>query len=116
MDNKQEILIELKEVREKYLESINIDSVYFSELYLKLQMQKIHYGFCFYFNSRMVIIDQLEKDLLKKVEDGHYWYPRPDSFFGDKCKTIQKTLKPRLEHLQRTINRLENELKNQPTI
>jgi len=109
--DKQEILIELKKAKKIYYKAINIDFAYWKFL----EDNNILYGFCCFFNSNSCIINELEKDLLIPVQQGYYWYAYallPEEIDN----SIKQALKPRLEHLQRTINRLENELKNQPTI
>lgn len=109
--DKAAILIELKKTKKVYLKAINIDFGYWKFL----ECNNMIYGFCYYFNSNTCIINELEKDLLTPVQQGYYWY-KYALLYEEIDDSIELSLKPRLEHLQRTINRLENELKIQPTI
>lgn len=109
--DKAAILIELKKAEKFYLKAITSDNGYWKFL----EYNNMLYGFCYYFNSNPCIINEIEKDLLTPVQQGHYWYTYALQY-ESKGDSINHALKPRLEHLQRTIKRLENELKNQPTI
>lgn len=109
--DKAAILIELNKAKNFYLKAICIDNGYWKFL----EDNNMLYGLCYYFNSNTCIINELEKDLLTPVQQGYYWYTYallPES----KGDSIKHSLKPRLDHLLRTINRIENELNNQPTI
>ena len=118
-----EILKDLKEVEKVYNDAIETLPEFVHPL--DLLVLRIKYGFCThiiakYHNSCHLMLYELKKDFLPNHENfGNYWYLPPNYYFnvhGDTSLIKPNSLKPRLEHLQRTINRLENELKNQPTI
>lgn len=122
--DKAAILINLKEVEKVYSDAIQTLDEYVHPV--DLFVLRIKYGICFYIianyptNSHLFMMNELKKDFLPNHENfGNYWYTPPNYYFnvhGDTSLIKQNALKPRLEHLQRTIKRLENELKNQPTI
>lgn len=72
-------------------------------------------GFCYwsFYTGRLSVMEDfyLMRELRKELIDKHisnniYWYPTYNN-----CRT--RALLPRLEHLNRTITRLENELKTE---
>ncbi len=124
--DKERILIELKKARDTYkAASISIKNLcttpgkaraFFDKNY------KLKYGFCHFFQFTCTdfqsdfLLNELAKDLLDKSPH-EYWYKSCNFCLLVNHKTIlDLAILPRLEHLQRTINRLENELINQPTI
>ncbi len=67
-----------------------------------------HYGFCRWlkaingYGGEDYYLSELTKDLLVQKHDDFLWYP---SF--EKTYDKEISIKPRIEHLQRTIARLE---------
>jgi hypothetical protein len=99
---KSEILEVVKRMQKDWEES--------SEYEIWMQFNKCYRGFCYYLFCKNIdwvfIIKELEKDLITKITNKEYWYVT--------CENVGKqALIPRLNHLNRTIARLENELKNE---
>ena len=123
--DKAAILIELNKAEKVYLKAIET----LPEFICRDDIQNLDRGFCKFFDNFLdcsqlfydLVLKELSKDFISDGNYyGDYWYRTANYFFikGDisASKIKELSLKPRLEHLQRTINRLENELKNQPTI
>lgn len=122
--DKAAILIELKKARDTYkAASISIKNLCTTpgraNAFFKMNYS-LKFGFCHYFqiNSTGIydfLINELEKDLLEKSPH-EYWYKSCNYCLIVNHKLLlDLAILPRLDHLQRTINRLENELKtNQP--
>lgn len=81
---------------------------------------KCHKGFCLWLEFNCVnrnfdfIIKELQNDILNidmAYDNYPYWYDTTSLFFTDKKNLNQLQL--RIDHLQRTITRLENEIKQE---
>lgn len=84
--------------------------------YNEAAIQNCYNGFCYWFMAggfslytaemaEFYVVNELSKDYNNRQID-HYWYPTYNNQGAS-------ALKPRLDHLNRTIVRLENEIKNQ---
>ena len=124
--DKAAILIELKKARDTYkAASISIKNLCTTPRKTRKFFEanyNLRFGFCHFFQLMStfsqydILLNELEKDLLGKPLY-EYWYKSCNFCIICNHETIlDLAILPRLEHLQRTINRLENELKNQPTI
>jgi len=116
---KQQILNVLYPVRQAYREAIeDIQAFYSDDPYDYLFGRDMEEGIChFIFHNtqlfhteRDLLIKELMKDKFSDVWGNGYWYPSPENFAGFPGKIIPKCLQPRLDHLNRTIARLENEI------
>lgn len=113
---KSEILEVVKQMHKDWTNSYKVGFLNF------LIENKTDDGFCKYLNSflnrqfgyekYLIVKQELFYDLLQNKES-IYWYPVLDYFSNYKKSVIQKNLKPRIDHLQRTITRLENEIKSE---
>lgn len=101
--NTSEMLIVIKNMRQDWQRAIDGDTI---------SIYKCKAGFCCWMvnknlGSQMDFYYQLKKDLRKQQNfNGWYWYRIYE-------KTGRQALRPRLNHLNRTIARLENELKQE---
>lgn len=85
--------------------------------YNEAAIQKCYNGFCYWFMygdfplytaemNEFYVINELQEDYLTLYPDREsYWYPTYSN-------QGSSALKPRLEHLNRTIARLKKEIKN----
>lgn len=111
---KQQILSEVIKMRDLWQKAIEIDSNLF---YKFLYINKIYKGFCFYIKSIFdvdeykLILNELSLDLEvnRHLFNDDYYYPVYMFITNfNNIRIIQ--LQPRLDHLNRTIARLEKEI------
>lgn len=112
---KQQILNVLYRTRKEYREAIeDIQAFYSDDPCDYLFGRNMEEGICRYLGWAIDDIEFLIKELVKERISGQfekgYWYPIPEIFACFPDKIIAKCLQPRLDHLNRTIARLENEI------
>lgn len=114
---KQQILNVLYPVRQAYREAIeDIQAFYSDDPYDYLYGISLEEGICYKIIRDFTIktathcIRELAKEKPPKFAVDSYWYSPPGYFRCFPKKIIPKCLQPRLDHLNRTITRLENEI------
>lgn len=114
---KTEILEIVKQMKTDFVYSQKIGIV---ELIVQLNTGN---GFCVYLNELfksdydkyLVLKKQLMMDCIHCYEffTSIYWYPVFDFDLTYSKLEVKNIMNPRIDHLQRTITRLENEIKNE---
>lgn len=105
--NKKEILAVVYKMLEQY-KAVNVEFLESTDL------RSINFinGFCVWLHNRAfplndygAILDELKKDALVKTWKYSYWYPT-----FNVTQSLENSITPRIEHLERTITRLEQEV------
>lgn len=120
--NKKEILKILIDARSKYEMAMEADVRNIPEYIDFLKVYNLHYGMCVFFHFQyqgqsQSIIGELIKDCINPPEEIDYWYPTArfkasisiKAEFKINVQHIRmRCIRPRLEHIKKTILRLEN--------
>nr|WP_322624451.1 hypothetical protein [uncultured Flavobacterium sp.] len=110
----QQILNALYPVRQAYREAIeDIQAMHMDDPYDYLYGINMEEGMCLVISEMQRdlywLMKELSQDIVAKTNSS-YWYPRAEHYWSWPNKIIPQCLQPRLDHLNRTIGRLENEV------